>query len=267
MSTQDASEPFARSAGYTADSEPRVDSTSDAVRSGAGGRLEPYYNANGITLFCGDVRTFLPMLVGKFDALVTDPPYPNNAGHFDADVAIARAVVAASEAPEALIFWSELEKPPCSLPHVATHIWHRNNVNGRPYEPVYHYAADARKRRSNVLAHPAVFGGVGPGCNEYLGHPTQKPVALMQALLALTSGTVLDPFAGVGATLHAAKNLGRSAIGIEREERYCEQIALRLAQDVLSLGGGAEPVGEQLDVFEHGGAKRYNAKLTHGDPR
>jgi len=225
-----------------------------ADNNGASPRIElglvgvggvPYYNANGITLFHGDVREFLPRLVGAFNALVTDPPYPNNASHFDADVPLARAVIMACSAPEALIFWSELEKPPCALPHIATHIWHRNNVNGRPYEPVYHYAADGKKRRSSVLAHPAVFGGVGPGCREYLGHPTQKPVALMQALLALTSGTVLDPFAGVGATLHAAKNLGRCAIGIEREERYCEQIALRLAQDVLSLGGGgAEPVGD-----------------------
>jgi len=238
--------------------EPPVDSTTDAVRSGVGGRLVPYYNANGITLFHGDVRNHLAALVGKFRALVTDPPYPNNAGHFDADVSLARAVIAACDAPEALIFWSELEKPPCALPHVATHIWHRNNVNGRPY------AADGKKRRSNVLQHPAVFGGVGPGCREYLGHPTQKPVALMQALLALTSGTVLDPFAGVGATLHAAKNLGRCAIGIEREERYCEQIALRLSQDVLSLGGGAEPVGEQLDAFEHSGARSQINKLTDG---
>jgi hypothetical protein len=235
-------EPFAQ--------ERRANEASDAVRSGAGGWSEPYYNANGITLFHGDVRQFLPRIVGAFNALVTDPPYPNNAGHFDADVALARAVIAACDAPEALIFWSELESPPCALPHVATHIWHRNNVNGRPYEPVYHYAADGRKRRSCVMQHPAVFGGVGPGCREYLGHPTQKPVALMQALIALTTGTVFDPFAGVGATLHAAKNLGRVAIGIEREEKYCEQIALRLAQDVLSFGGGAEPAGEQLDAFQ-----------------
>lgn len=66
------------------------------------------------------------------------------------------------------------------------------------------------------------------------GHPTQKPLALMRWCVAMTEGqTILDPFAGSGTTLLAAKLEGRKAIGIEINERYCEIAAERLRQGVL----------------------------------
>jgi site-specific DNA-methyltransferase (adenine-specific) len=69
-------------------------------------------------------------------------------------------------------------------------------------------------------------------------HPSPKPLALMDALLRVITdvdGLILDPFMGGGATLRAAKNAGRRALGIEVEERYCEFAAQRLAQEVLAL--------------------------------
>lgn len=72
-------------------------------------------------------------------------------------------------------------------------------------------------------------------------HPSPKPVSLMESLLKVVAApgdTVCDPFAGGGATLVAAKSLGVRAIGVEYEERYCEVIAKRLAQDTL-FGGVA----------------------------
>jgi DNA modification methylase len=72
---------------------------------------------------------------------------------------------------------------------------------------------------------------------ERVGHPTQKPLALMKWCLSLfpDAKTVLDPFMGSGTTLVAAKNLGRKAIGIEIEERYCEIAAKRLSQEVFDF--------------------------------
>ena len=69
-------------------------------------------------------------------------------------------------------------------------------------------------------------------------HPTQKPISLMKWCLDFFSDaqTILAPFMGSGTTLRAAKDLGRRAIGIEIEERYCEIAAQRLAQEVLPLG-------------------------------
>ena len=69
-------------------------------------------------------------------------------------------------------------------------------------------------------------------------HPTQKPLGLMTWIIEKWSkpdDLVLDPFAGSGTTLRAAKDLGRRAIGIEIEERYCEIAAKRLRQEVLPL--------------------------------
>ena len=87
-----------------------------------------------------------------------------------------------------------------------------------------------------VWTHPIVLDRGRSGARL---HTTQKPQPLMQELVAQFTDegeTVLDPFAGSGTTLVAARMLGRKSIGIEMSERYCEVIAKRLAQGVLDFG-------------------------------
>lgn len=68
-------------------------------------------------------------------------------------------------------------------------------------------------------------------------HPHQKPVPLMEALIEkCPPGVIVDPFSGSGATLIAARNLGRKAIGFEIEERYCEDIVRGLGQQAFIFG-------------------------------
>lgn len=68
-------------------------------------------------------------------------------------------------------------------------------------------------------------------------HPTQKPLEVISVCISLAGDvqTILDPFAGSGTTGRAAKELGKNAVLIEREERYCEIAARRLEQEVLAL--------------------------------
>lgn len=70
-------------------------------------------------------------------------------------------------------------------------------------------------------------------------HPTVKPLKLMEYLIKLvmppTNGLLLDPFAGSGTTILAAKRLGFSAIGIEKQAEYCEIARKRIESSQMSL--------------------------------
>ena len=109
------------------------------------------------------------------------------------------------------------------------------------YEHILYASAEplmlARPRPQNVLRFARVdAGATGRAAGHLMVHPSQKPVPLLRHILPRHEGlSVIDPFAGSGSTLAAALALGRRAIGIEIEERYCEIAAKRLSQGVLPM--------------------------------
>lgn len=98
-------------------------------------------------------------------------------------------------------------------------------------------AGTCDKRRSHLGAHLPT------------GPPNQKPLCAISQLVstfALDDAAILDPFCGNGTTLVAARNLGRRAVGIEIDERYCEPAARRLSQPVFDFAGHVAGTPEQL---------------------
>lgn len=104
------------------------------------------------------------------------------------------------------------------------------------WEPII-YAAKGRRALNRIStdgrnARPrSVFRHDWQGASFDSAHPTVKPIAVLQWLIgnsSLEGEVVLDPFCGSGTTLKAAKDLRRLSIGIELEEKYCEEAADRL---------------------------------------
>lgn len=188
-----------------------------------------------LVLINADCRTVADEMEGV-ECVITDPPYPNGQGHFEESIAAAKEFIKTFECSHWFIFWDEMTEPPCPLPLVAKHIWHRTNTN-RPdnYESIYEFHADGKKRASRVLPYPVVFPGL-TGCVEATGHPTQKSLKLMKRLVQMSKAkSVADPFSGSGSTAEACANLGVQFIGAEIDEKHfkdaCARAERELSQD------------------------------------
>lgn len=216
--------------------------------------MKPYYEHGGITIYQGDCLDLIPSLV--FDIIVTDPPYGiswtrsavngcrdvHDGIVNDHDTSFRDAALALAPNKPAVLFGSFYAPFPRDLRQVL--VWSKpgdagvvGSVTGyrRDAEPVFLVGPwPVRKvARSSVLRSAAECIGI---ITKQTGHPHTKPLDLMKQLIsAAPDGVILDPFAGSGTTLRAAKDLGRKAIGIEIEERYCEIAARRLGQEVLPL--------------------------------
>jgi site-specific DNA-methyltransferase (adenine-specific) len=211
--------------------------------------VTPYYADDIVTIYHGDCREWMP----EADVIVTDPPYgigfaSNKPGRFqgvavanDDDCSVRDAVLAAWDGP-ALVFGSWKRPTPAGTK--ALLIWDKEMYGGgmgdlsipwrNNHESIYVIGTGfSGHRGSGVLRSNTVVTWSGPGQRR---HPNEKPEDLLRDLIRkCPPGTVLDPFMGSGSTLVAAKSLGRRAIGIEIEERYCEIAATRCSQEVLGL--------------------------------
>ncbi len=219
---------------------------------------EPYYSDDHVTIYHGDCLE-LADVWGGADVLVTDPPYgiswsthgskrdlrgwaprQAKAGIVGDDDTTARdhVIAAWGDRPSA-VFGSPLIAPPAGA--IQALVWQKPVDSGvigarfvwrRDVELIFLLGSwpKVTPDRSSVLSSP---GGMERYRN---GHPHVKPVPILTQLIEQAPlGVVADPFMGSGSTLRAAKDLGRRAIGVDVEERYCELAAKRCAQEVLAL--------------------------------
>ncbi len=237
--------------------------------------MTPYYQDDLVTIYHGRAEDVLPTLSGV-DLVFTSPPYnlghmsgglANLAGGYAGyddqmpDAAYVEwqrfclRLMWDALSPDGAIFYNHKPIPRDGqivlplrlnpdLPLRQIVIWYRQmGVNWSPthFLPVHEWimvlAKPTWRLRDKGESHVSDVWAVRP-VMEAEEHNAPFPVGLpMRAIGATNAALVVDPFMGTGRTLEAAKTLGRRAIGIEIEERYCEIAAQRCSQEVLGLAG------------------------------
>lgn len=197
-------------------------------------------------LYLGDCREILPEL-GKVDAVVTDPPYPDflaDEFRFDENV-----IKVALDLPcHQFVFWSATA--PFPLDFSAIHVWHKPNGQSiKHYERIFERSGGVSCK---VFRTAAILPNYTQYAHECVDHPTQKPLKLITRLIDQTDGcTILDPFMGSGTTGVAALKLGRKFIGIEIEPKYFD-IACRRIEEAWKqprLFEEPKPKAQQLSLI------------------
>jgi site-specific DNA-methyltransferase (adenine-specific) len=230
--------------------------------------VTPYYQDDLVTLHHGDCFDLLPKLEAP-DHVITDPPYEDEA-HTKQRRQSGGKKKGVEPAPLSFGSISESQRAElgrwigasCKLWSLvfcqieAVHKWHEAIAGG-----------EARYVRTCIWIKPngcpqftgdrpgmgyeTIIACHGPGKLQWSGggrhgvfthnvthskHPTGKPLPLMVELIKLFTNPgdlIIDPFAGSGTTLRAAKDLNRRAIGIELDEKFCKIAARRLRQDAF----------------------------------
>jgi site-specific DNA-methyltransferase (adenine-specific) len=211
----------------------------------------PYYQDEFVTLYNGDC-----LEVDEWrnaDVLVTDPPYgmsyvetigsrkkpkTNKTIANDDTTEVRDEVLKMWVNKPALVFGTWRKEKPANTRNMI--VWSKgDNVGmgdlsmpwGHSHEEIYVIGHGwIGPRRPNIIQWNTLPSSNRPN------HPTPKPIGLMEQLIeCCPPGVIADPFAGSGATLIAARNQARFAIGVELDEEYCELIANRLSDGVFDF--------------------------------
>lgn len=222
--------------------------------------MKPYYedSKSGIVIYHGDCRDIVPYI--KFDIILTDPPYGMD---YQSNWKTKHQQLPKIKGDDAFPIWIfELEPP------IATMVWCRwDNLKEIP-QPKSFIVWDKCRHGMGDLEHE--FGRQWEGVAFYpkkdhvftrrpvdlirvpctppsqLVHPNEKPPEAISPLIVChpESAVIADLYMGSGPTLRAAKDLGRKAIGIELEEKYCEIAAKRLSQESFIFSTGQQSIIE-----------------------
>jgi len=216
----------------------------------------PYYERNGITVYCGDCREILPQLdTHGLPLLSTDPPYGVNLDtNYKSNQRGPLAgcndylPVHGDDKPfdptfllgfDRICLWGANYYADKLPPQGKWLVWDKRDgiaINDQADCEL----AWCKGASGNV---PRIFRHLWNGMlkdserDQRRVHPTQKPIALMKWCIGqfYAFPVVIDPFMGAGSTLLAAKELGHKCIGIEIEEKYCAIAVKRLAQEVMDF--------------------------------
>lgn len=223
--------------------------------------IAPYYEEPGITIYHADCWDVLPQLP-RAAAIVSDPPYGMkrhgryqcgaNSDSHDAGFRSRKfgETVYGDDKPFDPSVWLEFPEVllwgfnhfPQALRKGTVLVWLK-----RYDDSFASFLSDAElawfSRGYGVYCKRDVSL---QGESNIRAHPSQKPLSILTWCVGLTEArTIIDPFMGSGTTLVAAKQLGRRAIGIEIERKYCDIAIERLRQEVLPLEPVIEPEPQQ----------------------
>jgi hypothetical protein len=205
----------------------------------------PVYQDEFVTLYHGDSREIVPTL-GEFEAVITDPVWPNAPASipgFDEHEALMREL--------STLMVGRAKRLVVHLGSTCDPRW-LSNVDARwPFLATQQldYAMPAFRGRVMLCDVAYAFGALPPGkfaikprftCTQPIDvrwHPSPRSYEHVRGLVSqwVTTGPVLEPFAGSGTMLLACKTAGVSCVGVEINESFCAQIIKRLRQGRMNF--------------------------------